>query len=275
MIQKPGRSRKSLHNSCSELHASGGYNETMLRLLCIAAHPDDEAGNFGGCLQLYADRGVETCVVCLTPGQAATNRGGARNDAELAAMRRKEFAEACRILKVTKPFVLDYPDGQLHRIEPQKVVCELVLKIREFRPQVLMTFGAEGGVTGHTDHSMASVFATLAFHWAGRNNRYPDQLHEKLPAHRIQKLYHATANFSLPGRPAVTPAAETAVIEVGEYLETKLAAFRAHVTQAPLFQTFESRMREYGGQERFHLAASVWHDTPRRETDLFEGVEDA
>ena len=247
----------------------------MLRLMCITAHPDDEAGNFGGCLQLYAERGVETCVVCLTPGQAATNRGGAKNDAELAALRRKEFAEACRILKVTKPLVLDYPDGQLHRIEPQKVVCELVLKIREFRPQVLMTFGAEGGVTGHTDHSMASVFATLAFHWAGRNNRYPDQLSEKLQTHRVQKLYHATANFTLPGKPAVIAAAATAVIEVEDYLEAKLAAFRAHSTQTPLVAMFESRMRKYGGQERFHLAASVWHDTLPKETDLFMGVEES
>ena len=41
------------------------------RLLCITAHPDDEAGGFGGTLLQYAERGVETHVVCLTPGQAA------------------------------------------------------------------------------------------------------------------------------------------------------------------------------------------------------------
>ena len=60
--------------------------------MCITAHPDDEAGGFGGSLRLYRDRGVETSVVCLTPGQAATHRGGAANDQELAAARRKEFA---------------------------------------------------------------------------------------------------------------------------------------------------------------------------------------
>ena len=64
----------------------------MLRMMVITAHPDDEAGGFGGSLRLYSDRGVETCVLCLTPGQAATYRGGARNDQELAAIRRKEFA---------------------------------------------------------------------------------------------------------------------------------------------------------------------------------------
>src|SRR5215475_16013135 len=68
----------------------------MLRLLCITAHPDDEAGGFGGTLLHYAQRGVETHVLCLTPGQAATHRGGAKSDDELAQIRRREFAASCK-----------------------------------------------------------------------------------------------------------------------------------------------------------------------------------
>ena len=41
----------------------------------MVAHPDDECYAFGGALALAADRGVETYVICLTDGQAATNRG--------------------------------------------------------------------------------------------------------------------------------------------------------------------------------------------------------
>src|SRR5215470_15612702 len=72
----------------------------MLRLLCITAHPDDEAGGFGGTLLHYAQRGVETHVLCLTPGQAATHRGGAKSDDELAQIRRQEFAASCNMLRV-------------------------------------------------------------------------------------------------------------------------------------------------------------------------------
>ena len=72
----------------------------MFRFLCVTAHPDDEVGGFGGSLRLYASRGVEVSVICLTAGTAASNRGGAASDAELAAMRRKEFATACEMLKV-------------------------------------------------------------------------------------------------------------------------------------------------------------------------------
>ena len=238
----------------------------------VTAHPDDEASSFGGSLRLYRERGVETCVICLTPGQAATYRGGAHNDQELAAIRRKEFAAACEILKISRGIVLDYPDGQLHRLELQRVVSDLALRIREFRPHVLLTFDPGGGVTGHTDHSMASVFATLAFHWAGRSNRFPDQLSETVTPHRIQKLYYSTADFTLSGRQPVSLPPMTTVIDVGDYLETKIEAFRAHVSQQPLWSQFEDYARKRGRVELFHLVAAANHGSLVQETDLFAGV---
>jgi LmbE family N-acetylglucosaminyl deacetylase len=247
----------------------------MLRMMVVTAHPDDEAGGFGGSLRLYADRGVETCVVCLTPGQAATHRGGAKNDQELAAMRREEFAAACEILRVSRGIVLDYPDGQLHRQDLYRVVCDLVLQIREFRPQVMLTFGPEGGVTAHMDHSMASIFATLAFHWAGRNNRFPDQLNDGLAPHQTQKLYYNTAGATLPDRQPVTLSPITATIEIGEHLETKINAFKAHTSQAPLWPYVEQRLRQHMQRERFHLAAALKPGHGTEETDLFAGVVEA
>lgn len=243
-------------------------------MMVITAHPDDEAGGFGGSLRLYRDRGVETCVLCLTPGQAAAHRGAAKTDHELAALRRKEFAASCEILRVCRGIVLDYADGQLHRLDTNRAVGELTRHIREFRPQVLLTFGPEGAVTGHTDHSMVSVFATLAFHWAGRNNRYPDQLSDDLSPHRTQKLYYVTANFALPDRQLIALSPATAIIEIGDYLETKIAAFKAHASQAPLWPLFENHVRQRGCREMFHLAASVNSGPVVPETDLFAGIKD-
>lgn len=244
----------------------------MFRLLCVTAHPDDEAGNFGGTLLTYHERGVETSVICLTPGQAASNRGDAKSDQELAEIRKREFAASCEILRVSQPVILDYPDGQLYRQELNRVVYELALHVRRFRPHVMLTFGAEGGLTGHPDHSMAGIFAALAFHWAGRANRYSDQLHDGLTAHQAQKLYHATADFSLPNRPPTALAPHTAVVEIGDYLETKIAAFKAHKTQAPLWPLFEQSVRKRGAQELFLLSASLRTGAAKQEKDLFEGL---
>jgi LmbE family N-acetylglucosaminyl deacetylase len=242
--------------------------------MCVTAHPDDEAGNFGGTLRLYHDRGVETAVLCLTPGQAAGHRGTATTDAELADIRRKEFQASCDILGVTRGVVLNYADGQLHRQDAYSVVCEITRHIREFRPQVVLTYGSDGGFTAHTDHALAGMFASLATQWSGHANRYPDHFNDQLKPHRVQKLYHVTADFTLSGRPPINAAPITAVIELGAYLETKMRAFRAHTTQSPLFPLFENNIRPHAGRETYHLAASSRLGPIQQETDLFAGVED-
>lgn len=259
----------------------------MPRLLCFTAHPDDEAGNFGGALLHCAARGVETHVVCLTPGQAATNRGGAKSEEELSAMRRQEFARSCELLRVSRGAVLDYPDGKLDREDLYAVVGDLTRRIRELRPHVVITMGPEGGITAHPDHAMVSVFTTLAFHWAARSDRYAGQLQPAarasgeagapieggLKVHQAQKLYYASALFTLRGRAPVSLAPVTTTIELSApELEGKIAAFRCHVSQAPLFDRFEAVMHKHGRQEVLHLAASSTPHLADQETDLFSAI---
>ena len=247
----------------------------MLRLLCVTAHPDDEAGGFGGTLLQSASRGVQTHLVCLTPGQAATHRGGAKDDDALAAMRRQELGRSAEILKLASWECLHYPDAALDRQDFYSVVGELVRRVRTLRPHVMVTIGPEGAVTAHPDHSMVSMFTTMAYQWAGRSNRYTDQLDRGLKPHRAQKLYYATTLFTLPDRQPVSLSPVSAILEIGqEMLERKISAFKAHTSQAPLFSIFENTVRQRGTREFFHLVAST---TPReivRETDLFEGVKE-
>ena len=247
----------------------------MLKLLCITAHPDDEAGAFGGTLSLCADRGVETSVVCLTAGTAARNRGAARTNEELAQLRTAELAASCKFLGVNYCEVLSYLDGQLDRANFFEVVGELVARIRRLRPHVVLTFGTDGGLTGHPDHAMAGVFATQAFQWAGRADRYPEQLGQGLAPHRTQKLYYCAADFVLPDRMPIAPFTVTARVEVGRDLfEKKNQAFGLHSTQAPLFDRLRKNLGKMPTQEMFHLAATSEPRDARFETDLFDGVVD-
>jgi LmbE family N-acetylglucosaminyl deacetylase len=249
-----------------------GYLEGLMRILGVTAHPDDEVGAFGGTLLLYHARGIETFVICLTPGQAATNRGEAQSDEELAALRRAEFAASCRILQVTEAKILDYPDGGLSRADFFAVVGDLTRFVRELRPHVILTMGPEGAITGHSDHSMASIFATMAFHWAARSDRYPEQLKDGLKPHRARKLYYSTASFTLPDRQPVSPPPCTATIDIAPFVQKKIEAFRAHSTQGPLVSRFEKAMRRFGSRELFHLAATNQPAVLEPETDLLAGV---
>ena len=188
----------------------------MLRLLCVTAHPDDEAGAFGGALLLYHERGVDTSVICLTAGTAARNRGTARSDEELAALRRAEFAASCKRLNVSHSEVLDFSDSKLDRSDFYTAVEAVTQRIRHIRPHVILTFGIDGGLTGHTDHAMAGIFTSMAFEWAGRPDRFPEQIAQGLQPYRVQKLYYLAADFLLRDRQPIAPPTVTARCRIAQ-----------------------------------------------------------
>jgi LmbE family N-acetylglucosaminyl deacetylase len=239
-----------------------------LRLLCIAAHPDDECFAFGGALALAADRGVETTVLCLTDGQAATHRGEAASGEQLGQIRRAEFAASCKVLGVSHHELLDYADAQLEFANFSELAGKLVARIRAFRPQVVLTFGLDGALNTHPDHTMVSAATTAAFHWAASEKRYP----ALGPAFRAQRLYHLTTDFFLPDRPPPLPTPWTVTLDIRSVFERKLEAFRAHKSQAPLMERTRSVFDQHGVNERYVLAATTNPQAASQTTDLFEGV---
>ena len=164
--------------------------------------------------------------------------------------------------------------GALNRADFYGVVGDLTRRVRILKPHLILTMGPEGAITGHSDHSMASIFSTMAFHWAARRDRYPEQLGEGLAPHRAQKLYYSTASFVLTDRPPVSPPPCSAAIDIAPFLESKIRAFRAHATQAPLAARFGKAMRQFGSRELFHLAAANGPSVMESETDLLAGLSE-
>lgn len=248
-----------------------------LRLMCFTAHPDDECGAFGGSLMQAHQRGVETSVVCLTEGRAASNRGNAGSGDELAALRRQEFAAALRVLDVDHGEVLAYPDGGLMHQDFTRVTTALVERIRRFRPQVVLTFGGDGNVNLHPDHTMVCFFATAAFHWAARTNFAPWQITAGLLPYRPQKLYYAVAPFlayaDAEEAPRIALVPASLVLELaGELKARKFEAFQQHTTQAELLAKVKAVFEETGGEEKYLLAAAPGMRSSPLETDMFAGL---
>ena len=239
-----------------------------LRLLCVVAHPDDECFAFGGALTLAAERGVETSVICLTDGQAATNRGSAASGKELGEMRRAEFAASCKVLGVTHYELLDYQDAQLEFANLSELAGKLVARIRSFRPQVVLTFGNDGGLNTHPDHTVVSAATTAAFHWSGSPKRYL----ELGEIYQPQRLYHLTTSYFLPDRQPPLPAPWTLTLDISSVFDRKREAFRAHASQAPLMERTKPVFDEHGHEERYTLVASPVPQPARQSTDMFEGV---
>src|SRR6266849_2740824 len=167
------------------------------RLLGVFAHPDDE-GTTSGALLHYSTLGVEPGLVCATRGEVGEISDPALATPEnLGQVREGEMRAAAEALDVHNLWFLDYrdsgmagtPENQDQRSFAQasaaEVVGKLVAIIRQFRPQVIVTFDETGGY-GHPDHIAIYRHTTSAFYAAADAAQYP----EHGPAHMVSKLYY-------------------------------------------------------------------------------------
>jgi LmbE family N-acetylglucosaminyl deacetylase len=248
-----------------------------LRLMCVTAHPDDESASFGGALLMARERGVETTVICLTEGTAASNRGDARSNDELAGARRAEMATACAMLGVTRHEVWTYPDSALIETNLREVTTRLVERMRQLRPHVVLTYGGDGGPNLHRDHAVAGFAATAAFHWSGRSNFAPEQLDRGLTLWTPHKLYYESTDFTVSKYAEEAAAAPrvpaSLVLEIGARLERKQQALEAHRSQG-VMRRAAAAFAKYGHEEHYLLASARDPARFAREIDMFAGLEE-
>ena len=133
-----------------------------------------------------------------------------------------------------------------------------------------MTFGGEGALNNHPDHTAVSAAATAAFHWSGNAKRFPEYGEPWCP----QRLFYLTTDFFLPDRPAPLPAPWTTVLDIRSVRDKKRQAFEAHTSQAPLMERAKLVFDDHGDAERYILAYTAKPQPAEQTTDLFHGVAD-
>lgn len=216
-------------------------------LLAVLAHPDDETFAIGGTLARLHDRGVRTALYVATDGAAGRASGVAvRDRAELARLRRAELLRAAGVLGVGRVIMPGWPDGELGAQDEDAVVGEIVRAIRLVRPDVVVTFGPEGGPNRHRDHQAISRFATTA---VARSGGAP-------------RLYYFTwserqrALFGVEGRPV------TCRVNVARWMATKRRAFEEHRTQWDHRERFEETVDEREEFSRITLSRASARPAP-------------
>ena len=217
-------------------------------LLAIFAHPDDESFRPGGTLALLARRGVRVQVLTATRGGAGS-RGNPPLCApeELPAMRENELRCACSALGIQPPLLLDYQDGQLTEADPEGLAAQILQVVKATRPQVMLTFGADG-LSGHPDHIAIGQAAAEAFRRAEDvaalyTLAVPRSLAESLGMKQIR---------------AVSDESIALAVDVSTAWEAKMSAIRCHRTQSgesPILNAPEARQRLFLGVEHFCLPA--------------------
>src|SRR6266516_7820099 len=161
------------------------------RILGVFAHPDDESFCAGGTFAKYIATGAEVMVVSATRGEAGQIRmPSVASRLTLGAVRQQELHLACQRLGIQHARCLDHRDGTLKDVDQEVLTRQVTEIIRTFRPDVVITFGPDGGY-GHPDHIAISAATTAACLLNGDSTEFPEQIAAGLAAHQPARLYHS------------------------------------------------------------------------------------
>lgn len=129
----------------------------MANILCVFAHPDDEAFGPSGTIAKWAQKNA-VYLICATNGDAAFGKG----DGSLAKTRREELLKSAKILGVKDVFFFDFGDGDLSNNLYHKLADKIRKKVKELNPEIIMTMD-QRGISGHIDHIVVSMVTTFVF----------------------------------------------------------------------------------------------------------------
>lgn len=196
--------------------------DSPLRVLAIAAHPDDLEFGVAGTIALWADQGAEITWVMVTNGAAGNNEPGA-DLAALRLTRREETLASAAICGVKDVRFLDYADGTLTpSLELRK---DLTRIIREVRPNRVILQDPTQVFVGnfyinHPDHRASGEAALYAvFPSAGTRPIFPELLVEGYEPHDVDELW-----IDLTEKPDTW-------VDITTTMDRKIAALLCHKSQ--------------------------------------------
>jgi LmbE family N-acetylglucosaminyl deacetylase len=176
----------------------------MGTVLHIAAHPDDE--NTQLITYLARGRHCRAAYLSLTRGDGGQNVIGPEFFEELGVIRTQELLAARRLDGGRQFFTraIDFgfsksPRETLSIWDRQQVLADIVLIIRTFRPDVIVTrFSPQGG--GHGHHTASAILGAEAFKLAGNPQAFPEQLKDKgLTAWQPKRILQNGGGFGRGG----------------------------------------------------------------------------
>ncbi len=261
-------------------------------LVTFHAHPDDEAIATGGIMARAAAEGNRVVLVVATRGELGEVDEGVLSPGETLGDRRVlETRLAAEALGVARVEFLGYTDsgmageatndadGSFWSADLDEAAARLAAILDEEDADVLTVYDDHGGY-GHPDHVQVHRVGVLAGALAGTPRVYEATLNRD----HIKRLMAARPDGLGDGIDAPDPSAFdsmgstesqiTTTVDVGDFVDQKRAAMRAHASQISDSSFFlsmpDDAFREAFGWEWFIRRGEL----PKApETSVFDGLD--
>lgn len=204
-------------------------------ILAIAAHPDDLDFTSAGTLAGFAEEGTEIFYLIISDGSKGSHKINA-GERKLAEIRKKEQISAAEVVGAKEVFFLGKKDGEIENTKELRK--ELVKKIREIKPNIVMSFDPAGfdfsNPRSHRDHRMAAETAFDALYpAAGNKSFFPELLTQGYLPHTPDEIwFFATAK---PNK----------VIDITKTLQKKTEALSSHKSQIENKDELVKKIKEW------------------------------
>ena len=189
-----------------------------MRVLVVAAHPDDEVLGCGGTMALLAHRGHEVYVLIL--GEGVTSRDNERDPdrraTEIATLR-KAAKEASQILGVKKLFFEDFPDNRFDTVPLLELIKAVERVKKRINPDMVFTH-FEGDL--NIDHCLTARAVMTAT--------------RPLPGESVHRVY-AFEVLSSTEWNFVSKFQPNVYFEITSFLERKIEALRCYESELKVF----------------------------------------
>lgn len=181
------------------------------RVLCVAAHADDEALGCGGTLARHCDNGDEVTVLFVADGVGA--RVAPTEQSNGAIKNRKSQAQvALNCLGVQLFHYLDFPDNQLDQLPLLSIIQAIESVMQQVAPNIIYTHHV-GDL--NVDHQLTAKAVLTAA--------------RPLPNSSVKRILGfevmSSTGWSDPVRDAFMP---QVYVDIKDYMERKMAALDAY-----------------------------------------------